>query len=160
MQISPVARDDSRRLLPAMLQGVQSEVRQFRSFLVSEDAEHTTLVVKMIVGECKLLRHWSIYTPDFNPARRAQAVTEQIPPPKHRSRNLQSAFQRKGPDVAQRMERAVNHCATLILDAKIAVTDDLADLLRRHAILSRILQNASKQRRFDRNNSARATFIK
>src|ERR1700722_18524176 len=64
-----------------------------------------------------------------------------------------------GPDVAQRFEWAVDRCAPLILDAKCLVTGNLADLLRGHAILSRTLQNAGKQRRLDRDDSASAALV-
>jgi hypothetical protein len=51
MQFRTVARDNSRRLLPAMLQSVQTEIGEVRSLGVAEHAEYTTLVVKMIISE-------------------------------------------------------------------------------------------------------------
>jgi hypothetical protein len=48
------------------------------------------------------------------------------------------------PDVAQGIERAVDHCAPLRLDAEILVAGNLADLSRRHTILSRTIENAGK----------------
>src|SRR6266853_1156676 len=55
-----VAGDDSSRFLTAMLQRVQAEVGQLRRLFMAEDAEHTTFVVKMVVGVCELLRHFRL----------------------------------------------------------------------------------------------------
>jgi hypothetical protein len=51
MQFRTVARDNSRRLLPAMLQSVEAKISEVRRFGMAEDAEYTTLIMKMIVSE-------------------------------------------------------------------------------------------------------------
>src|SRR6266446_7525863 len=43
-----------------MLQRVEAEIRQVRRLRVAENAEDTTLVVEMIVGEGELLRHFAV----------------------------------------------------------------------------------------------------
>ncbi len=57
VQIFPVARYNSRRLLPSMLQCIQPEIRELRRFFVSESSEHTTLIVKTVVSEGELVFH-------------------------------------------------------------------------------------------------------
>src|SRR5229473_3704692 len=58
MQLRPVAGDDSRRLLSAVLESVQTQISQFRRFLMSEYAEHTTFVVKVVVRVSELWLHF------------------------------------------------------------------------------------------------------
>jgi hypothetical protein len=43
-----------------MLQCVEAEIGELGGFVVSEDAEHTTLVVKAIVSESEFLCHSSL----------------------------------------------------------------------------------------------------
>ena len=49
VQRSAVGGDDARRLLPAMLQGIEAEVGEFGGFGMAEDSADTTVIVKMIV---------------------------------------------------------------------------------------------------------------
>jgi hypothetical protein len=51
VEIRAVARNDAGGFLAAMLECVEAEVGEVGSFGMTEDAEDTTLVVKMIVGE-------------------------------------------------------------------------------------------------------------
>ena len=139
MQIASIAGNYSGGFLPAMLQRVKAKIRQFRGFFVSEDAEHTTLVVEVIVSESEFLRHrCGRVTKPF------REFEKSIPCRCKRLAGVQSAFERMGPDVAQSVEWAVNRCAPFILDAESLVTGDLADLLRGHTVLSRTIENASK----------------
>src|SRR5216117_1695350 len=46
--------------LAAMLKRVQTEVGEIGRFRVAEDAEDTTLVVEMIVGESEFLAHFAV----------------------------------------------------------------------------------------------------
>src|ERR1700675_3050059 len=113
MQVGAIAGDDSGGFLPAMLQRVEAEIRQLRGFFVSEDAEDTTLVVEVIVSESEFLRHrYGRVTKPF------REFEKSIPCRYKRLTGVQSAFQRMGPNVAQRVERVVDRCAPLILDAK------------------------------------------
>ena len=43
-----VRRDNSRRFLPAMLQRVQSQVREFLCFRMGKDRHHAALVMKFV----------------------------------------------------------------------------------------------------------------
>src|SRR5215472_10865967 len=55
------------RFLPAMLQRVDSEVRQLRRFVIAEDAEYAALIVKPVIPDlnqftharCFVLQYWS-----------------------------------------------------------------------------------------------------
>src|SRR2546425_333490 len=49
VQLFAIARNDARRLLATMLEGVEAKVGEVGCFGVAEDAEDTTLVVEMIV---------------------------------------------------------------------------------------------------------------
>ena len=49
VELLAVARDDAGRLLPAVLERVQAEVRHVGRLGVAEDAEDAALVVKVIV---------------------------------------------------------------------------------------------------------------
>src|SRR5581483_3440443 len=49
--------DNARRLLPAMLQSMQSEISQFLSFGVGVDRNHTALIVKLVGTKFVRLRH-------------------------------------------------------------------------------------------------------
>src|SRR5580704_13201006 len=64
------------------------------------------------------------------------------------------------PDVTQLFDWAVDRRRPLIFDAQSLVTGDLADLLCRHLILSRSLENASNQTRLHRNDRPRPTLAK
>src|SRR6266403_495732 len=57
MQLRAIAGDDSSRFLAAMLQRVQAKIGQLGSLFMSEHAEYTTFVVKMVVGVSELLHH-------------------------------------------------------------------------------------------------------
>src|SRR6266436_3963159 len=57
VQLLAVARDDASRFLAAMLKSIEAEVGEVGGFGMAEDAEDTTLVVEMIVGEGELLTH-------------------------------------------------------------------------------------------------------
>src|SRR6266850_3800882 len=57
MQLRAIAGDDSSRFLAAMLQCVQAKIGQLRGLFMSEHAEYTTFVVKMVVGVSELLHH-------------------------------------------------------------------------------------------------------
>src|SRR5258707_1075338 len=63
-----------------------------------------------------------------------------------------------GPGVVQLGYGTLDHRAPLIFDAESIAADDLANRARRHSILSRNLENMSKQCSFDRYNSAGAAF--
>src|SRR5438309_3697335 len=60
VQLLAVTGNDARRFLAAMLQRVKTEIGEVRGFGVTEDAEDTTLVVKMIVGKCEFLAHFAV----------------------------------------------------------------------------------------------------
>ena len=60
VQIHAIARDDARGFLPAMLQRVEAEIGELGGFGMAEDAEHTALVVEMIVSESEFLCHASL----------------------------------------------------------------------------------------------------
>src|SRR5438876_724474 len=60
VQLFAVAGDDAGGFLAAMLQRVKTEISEVRGFGVTEDAEDTTLVVKMIVGKCEFLAHFAV----------------------------------------------------------------------------------------------------
>ena len=51
VELLAVARDDAGRLLPAVLQRVQAEVRDVRGLGVPVDAEDAALVVEVVVFE-------------------------------------------------------------------------------------------------------------
>src|SRR5258708_10950107 len=53
-----VAGDDAGGFLAAMLKGVETEIGEVRRFGVAKDAEDTTLVVEMIVGEGEFVIHF------------------------------------------------------------------------------------------------------
>src|SRR5882757_6729970 len=57
MQLRAIAGDDSSRFLATMLQRVQAKIGQLRRLFMSEHAEHTTFVMKMVVGVSELLHH-------------------------------------------------------------------------------------------------------
>src|SRR5260370_16850586 len=63
-----------------------------------------------------------------------------------------------GPGVVQLGYGTHDHRAPLIFEAESIAADDLANGSRRHSILSRNLENMSKQCWFDRYNSAGAAF--
>src|SRR5712692_1886317 len=98
-----------------------------------------------------------------------RAKTRTCPPPKRRtsiarpkqlgSSFCQCAFERMGPGVAEWFNRTVDHCAPLMFDAERTVAGDLADLVRRHFVLSRSCENGGKRRRLDRYHRASAAFV-
>src|SRR5260370_7182573 len=60
VQLFAVARDDAGGFLAAMLQRIQPEICEVRRFGMAEDAEDTTLVVEVIVGESEFLTHFEV----------------------------------------------------------------------------------------------------
>src|SRR6266478_2445980 len=68
------------------------------------------------------------------------------------------AFERDGPGVAQHGDGTVDHRASLILDAESIAADDFADLVRRHLVLSRSIENAGKVRGGDGYDRASAAL--
>src|SRR5262249_15611007 len=71
----------------------------------------------------------------------------------------QGAFERIGPGIAQEFEWAVDHRAPFYLDAESIAADDLTDGVCRYAVLSRSLENASKQSWLNGNDGASAAFV-
>src|SRR6202011_3932222 len=65
-----------------------------------------------------------------------------------------------GPGIAQRGDGTIDHRALLILDAESIAADDLTELVRRHLILSRSIENAGKVRGLDRDDRASSAFAK
>src|SRR4029077_11857381 len=63
-----------------------------------------------------------------------------------------------GPSVVQLGDGTVDHRAPLVFDAKSIAADDLANLVRRHSILSRSLQNGGKRSWRDGYDRAGAAF--
>src|SRR5882672_3411790 len=63
-----------------------------------------------------------------------------------------------GPGVAQRGDGTIDHRVPLILDAESIAADDFADLVRRHLVLSRSIENAGKVRGGDGYDRASAAF--
>jgi hypothetical protein len=61
VEIGAVARNDAGGFLAAMLKRVEAEVGEIGSFGMAEDAEDTTLVVEMVVGEGEWLSHFARY---------------------------------------------------------------------------------------------------
>src|ERR1700674_1419488 len=49
MQFATVARNDSRRFLAAMLQGVKAQICELRGFGMAEDSAHAAVIVKTVV---------------------------------------------------------------------------------------------------------------
>jgi hypothetical protein len=64
VQFRAVARNDSSRFLPAMLQRIQAQIRQLRGLFMPKHAEHTTFVVKTVVGVSELLGHFYLTATD------------------------------------------------------------------------------------------------
>src|ERR1700730_6499874 len=63
------------------------------------------------------------------------------------STSLEYTFERMGPGIAQDFEWAIDYRAPLILDAESLIAGDLADLVRRHSVLSRTLAKVGKETR-------------
>jgi hypothetical protein len=63
-----------------------------------------------------------------------------------------------GPGVAESFDGTVDHRAPPIFDAEGIAADDLTDLLRRHLVLSRSIENAGKVRGLDGHCRASAAF--
>src|SRR5258705_222338 len=57
MQFAPVARNDSRRFLAAMLQRVEAEIRELRGFGMAEDSTHATVIVETVVFDLNYRAH-------------------------------------------------------------------------------------------------------
>ena len=72
--------------------------------------------------------------------------------------DLQRAFERMGPDVAQFVDRTIDYCAPLILDAEATIADDLSDVAGLHSTLSRSFEKASKRTLLDRYNRSGTAF--
>src|ERR1700752_163026 len=53
--VRAIGRGNPGRFLPAMLQRVNSEIRQLRRFVIPEDAEHAAVIVEPILVELDLL---------------------------------------------------------------------------------------------------------
>ena len=140
VQFVAVAGNDAGGFLAAMLQRVEAEIGEVGGFGVAEDAEHTTLVVEMIVGE------WRVC---FSSVRVAQT-----------SSSFHRAFQRMRPRLHATLRRGCRSPRAPYIRCGGVVTDDLADLLRRHLILSRSLENASNQSRLHRDDRACAAFAR
>src|ERR1700681_113038 len=77
----------------------------------------------------------------------------------NRLASLQRAFERMGPSVAQRFDRALDDCAPLTFDAESRAAGDLADGFCRYTILSRTLENAGKRGCLDRDDGAGAALV-
>ncbi len=71
----------------------------------------------------------------------------------------QYALERVGPGVAQNLNGTIDHRMPLKFDAEGMAAGDLADLVRRHLVLSRSIENGGKRRRLDRNHRAGAAFV-
>src|SRR3984957_8025634 len=77
--IGAIRRRDAGRFLPAMLQRIDSEVRQLRRFVISEDAEHAAVIVEPILVELDLL---TIHAFSIAAARDSdQAFRKELTPP-------------------------------------------------------------------------------
>src|SRR6266446_8836864 len=61
-----------------MLQGVETEVGEVRRFGMAEDAEDTTLVVEMIVGEGELLTHLVVRVRSSEWAQASRSVSTEL----------------------------------------------------------------------------------
>src|SRR3981189_3814673 len=61
-----------------MLQRIQAEIDEVRGFGVAEDAEYTTLVVKMIVGESKFLTHFVVSVRSSEWAQASRSVSTEL----------------------------------------------------------------------------------
>ena len=55
--VRAIGRSNACRFLPAMLQRVDSEIRELRRFVISEDAEHAAVIVEPILVELDCLAH-------------------------------------------------------------------------------------------------------
>src|SRR5580693_4286906 len=58
-EICAVARNDACGFLAAMLERIKAQIGEIGGFGMAEYAEHTTLVVKMIVGKSELVCHFA-----------------------------------------------------------------------------------------------------
>src|SRR6266852_2915215 len=63
------------------------------------------------------------------------------------------------PGVAECFNETIDHRAPLMFDAEGIAAGDLADLVRRHLVLSRSIENGGKRRRLDRYQCASAAFV-
>jgi hypothetical protein len=50
-ELPPIARDDAGRLLSAVLEGVQTEIREIGRLRVPEDPEDPALIAEMVIRE-------------------------------------------------------------------------------------------------------------
>ena len=63
-----------------------------------------------------------------------------------------------GPNIAQRVEGGIDHCAPLVFDAEHAVTGNPADFVRPYSVLSRSCENGGKFHGRDGDDAASAAF--
>src|SRR5713226_8365554 len=61
-----------------MLQGVKTEIGEVRGFGVAEDAEDTTFVVEMIVGEGEFLTHFEVSVRSSERAQASRSVSMEL----------------------------------------------------------------------------------
>src|SRR6267143_6254293 len=78
VQLLAVARDDASRFLAAMLKSIEAEVGEVGGFGMAEDAEDTTLVVEMIVGEGELLTHLVVRVRSSEWAQASRSVSTEL----------------------------------------------------------------------------------
>src|SRR5467141_5382537 len=78
VQLLAVARDDASRFLAAMLKSIEAEVGEVGGFGMAEDAEDTTLVVEMIVGEGELLTHLVVRARSSEWAQASRSVSTEL----------------------------------------------------------------------------------
>src|SRR5258708_31800295 len=78
VQLFAIARDDAGRFLAAVLQRVKTQIHEVRGFGVAEDAEYTTLVVKMIVGEGEFLAHFLVSVRSSELAQASRSVSTEL----------------------------------------------------------------------------------
>src|SRR5260370_1760279 len=78
VQLLAVARDDAGGFLAAMLKSIEAEVGEVGGFGMAEDAEDTTLVVEMIVGEGELLTHLVVRVRSSEWAQASRSVSTEL----------------------------------------------------------------------------------
>src|SRR5258708_6844169 len=78
VQLFAVAGNNAGGFLSAMLQRVKAEIGEVRRLGMAEDAEDTTLVVKMIVCECELLIHFEANVRSSEWAQASRSVSTEL----------------------------------------------------------------------------------
>src|SRR6266852_8007603 len=78
VQLFAVARDDAGGFLAAMLQRVKTQIHEVRGFGVAEDAEDTTFVVEVIVGEGEFLAHFLVSVRSSELAQASRSVSTEL----------------------------------------------------------------------------------